>query len=69
MLATNALHEMAEQLKVNCDVLNATLKLTPKLDEGIRLWIESSLEKNGDKIVRAHQTIDEIETLASEGDH
>jgi len=69
MLATNALHEMAEQLKVNCDVLNATLKLTPKLDEGIRLWIESSLEKNGDKIARAYHTIDEIETLANEGDH
>ena len=68
MLATNALHDLAEQLKVNCEALEATLELTPDLDSGIRRWLKSLIANNGDKVARAYHTIDEIETIADEGE-
>ena len=69
MLATNALHELAEQLKLNCEVLEAMLELTSGLDKNLSRLGKYVLESNGDKITRAYHIIDEIETIANEGEN
>ena len=63
VLVNNLIHELAEQLKVNCKVLKAALRLVENQDRSLAEWIETTSEINEDKVARAYDTIVEIEQL------
>jgi len=62
LAAVNAIHELAEQIKVNNILWFEALQLAEKhREEGLARQIRGLNELNGDKTTRAYHTINEIE--------
>ena len=66
LAAINAIHELAEQIKVNNILWFEALQLAEKhREEGLERQIRGLNELNGDKITRTYHIIGEIERSKS----